>query len=130
MDTMLRQDASWHADTRAYGKFVEEPTRPELERLSFLNDVDRELIGRWREESRSEGSGAGVGGHVEAVAGLMVAPGGCPSPAEGQRHHPPYRRALVQGRDEPLWPQVPGCRAPGSGNPTGGFSLADAELNG
>jgi hypothetical protein len=30
----------------AYGKFVEEPTRPELERFFFLDDVDRELIGK------------------------------------------------------------------------------------
>ncbi|WSW32547.1 DUF4158 domain-containing protein [Streptomyces canus] len=28
----------------AYGKFVEEPTRPELERFFFLDDVDRDLI--------------------------------------------------------------------------------------
>ncbi|GGK52169.1 DUF4158 domain-containing protein [Streptomyces flaveus] len=27
----------------AYGKFVEEPTRPELERFFFLDDVDRDL---------------------------------------------------------------------------------------
>jgi hypothetical protein len=28
----------------AYGKFVDEPTRPELERFFFLDDVDRDLI--------------------------------------------------------------------------------------
>ncbi|MFI6803077.1 DUF4158 domain-containing protein [Streptosporangium canum] len=28
----------------AYGRFVEELTRPELERFFFLNDVDRDLI--------------------------------------------------------------------------------------
>ncbi|WSQ82564.1 DUF4158 domain-containing protein (plasmid) [Streptomyces sp. NBC_01213] len=28
----------------AYGKFAEEPTRPELERFFFLDDVDRDLI--------------------------------------------------------------------------------------
>ncbi|MFI6333212.1 transposase [Micromonospora chersina] len=28
----------------AYGKFTEEPTRPELERFFFLDDVDRDLI--------------------------------------------------------------------------------------
>lgn len=28
----------------AYGKFPEEPTRPELERFFFLDDVDRDLI--------------------------------------------------------------------------------------
>lgn len=28
----------------AYGKFAEEPTKPELERFFFLNDVDRDLI--------------------------------------------------------------------------------------
>lgn len=28
----------------AYGRFVEEPTRPELERFFFLDDVDRDLI--------------------------------------------------------------------------------------
>ncbi|MEU3283114.1 DUF4158 domain-containing protein, partial [Streptomyces antibioticus] len=27
-----------------YGKFAEEPTRPELERFFFLDDVDRDLI--------------------------------------------------------------------------------------
>lgn len=31
----------------AYGKFAEEPTRPELERF-FLDDVDRDLIARRR----------------------------------------------------------------------------------
>ncbi|AIS01434.1 hypothetical protein SGLAU_27480 [Streptomyces glaucescens] len=34
--------------TEAYGKFAEEPTRPELERFSFLDDVDRDLIARRR----------------------------------------------------------------------------------
>jgi hypothetical protein len=28
----------------AYGRFVEEPTRPELERFFFLDDVDRDLV--------------------------------------------------------------------------------------
>lgn len=28
----------------AYGRFVEEPTRPELERFFFLDDMDRDLI--------------------------------------------------------------------------------------
>jgi hypothetical protein len=28
----------------AYGRFIEEPTRPELERFFFLDDVDRDLI--------------------------------------------------------------------------------------
>ncbi|MGI5423928.1 Tn3 family transposase [Streptomyces sp. CA-179760] len=32
----------------AYGKFAEEPTRPELERFFFLGDVDRDLIARRR----------------------------------------------------------------------------------
>jgi hypothetical protein len=32
----------------AYGKFAEVPTRPELERFCFLDDVDRELIGKRR----------------------------------------------------------------------------------
>ncbi len=32
----------------AYGTFGQEPTRPELERFSFLDDVDRELISRRR----------------------------------------------------------------------------------
>jgi hypothetical protein len=32
----------------AYGKFVEEPTRPELERFFFLDDVGRDLIGDGR----------------------------------------------------------------------------------
>ncbi|MGW2594884.1 Tn3 family transposase [Streptomyces sp. NPDC001515] len=32
----------------AYGKFAEEPTRPELERFFFLDDVDRDLIARRR----------------------------------------------------------------------------------
>lgn len=32
----------------AYGRFVEEPTRPLLERSFFLDDVDRDLIAlRW-----------------------------------------------------------------------------------
>ncbi|MFD8589991.1 Tn3 family transposase [Streptomyces sp. NPDC059637] len=34
--------ADEHAE--AYGKFAEEPTRPELERFFFLDDVDRDLI--------------------------------------------------------------------------------------
>ena len=32
----------------AYGKFVEEPTSPELERFFFLDDEDRKLIGKRR----------------------------------------------------------------------------------
>jgi hypothetical protein len=32
----------------AYGKFAEVPTRPEMERFCFLDDVDRELIGKRR----------------------------------------------------------------------------------
>ncbi|HEY5844508.1 MAG TPA: DUF4158 domain-containing protein, partial [Mycobacterium sp.] len=32
----------------AYGRFAEEPTRPELERFFYLDDVDRALIGRRR----------------------------------------------------------------------------------
>jgi hypothetical protein len=32
----------------AYGKFTEEPTRPELERFFYLDDVDRALIGKRR----------------------------------------------------------------------------------
>ena len=32
----------------AYGKFAEEPTRPELERFFYLDDVDRALIGKRR----------------------------------------------------------------------------------
>jgi hypothetical protein len=35
-----------HAE--AYGWFVEGPTRPELERFFYLDDVDRELIGKRR----------------------------------------------------------------------------------
>lgn len=31
-------------EAEAYGKFAEEPTRPELERFFFLDDVDRDLI--------------------------------------------------------------------------------------
>lgn len=34
----------------AYGKFVEVPTRPELERFFFLDDVDRELVEKRRGE--------------------------------------------------------------------------------
>ncbi|MEU6556395.1 hypothetical protein ABZ915_40050 [Streptomyces sp. NPDC046915] len=30
----------------SYGKFDEEPTRPELERFFFLDDEDREVITR------------------------------------------------------------------------------------
>ncbi|MGW1641561.1 Tn3 family transposase [Streptomyces lavendulae] len=32
----------------AYGRFVEEPTRPEMERFFYLDDVDRRLIGKRR----------------------------------------------------------------------------------
>jgi TnpA family transposase len=32
----------------AYGKFAEEPTRPELERFFFLDDEDRKLIAKRR----------------------------------------------------------------------------------
>jgi hypothetical protein len=32
----------------AYGKFAEVPTRPEMERFFFLDDVERELIGKRR----------------------------------------------------------------------------------
>ncbi|MEU4657641.1 DUF4158 domain-containing protein [Streptomyces sp. NPDC023723] len=34
----------------AYGSFAEEPTRPELERIFFLDDVDRDLIALRRTE--------------------------------------------------------------------------------
>ncbi|MET7621813.1 DUF4158 domain-containing protein [Streptomyces sp. NPDC005408] len=34
----------------AYGTFAEEPTRPELERFFFLDDVDRDLIALRRTE--------------------------------------------------------------------------------
>nr|WP_211265569.1 DUF4158 domain-containing protein [Actinacidiphila oryziradicis] len=33
---------------KAYGKFTEEPTRPELERFFFLDDEDRKLIAKRR----------------------------------------------------------------------------------
>ncbi|MFI6744009.1 hypothetical protein ACIBI9_65055 [Nonomuraea sp. NPDC050451] len=32
----------------AYGRFVEEPTRPETERFFYLDDMDRRLIGKRR----------------------------------------------------------------------------------
>lgn len=32
----------------AYGRFAEEPTRPELERFFFLDDEDRDLIAKRR----------------------------------------------------------------------------------
>ncbi len=35
---------SAHEQAEAYGKFAEEPTRPELERFLFLDDVDRDVI--------------------------------------------------------------------------------------
>ena len=40
----------WSFDRRAasYGKFNEEPTRPELERFFFLDDEDRKLIAKGR----------------------------------------------------------------------------------
>lgn len=34
----------------AYGKFAEEPTRPELERFFFLDDEDRKLIAKRRRD--------------------------------------------------------------------------------
>jgi hypothetical protein len=37
-------DFSTDDQAEAYGKFAEEPTRPELERFFFLDDVDRDLI--------------------------------------------------------------------------------------
>ncbi|MFJ1900516.1 Tn3 family transposase [Streptomyces sp. NPDC088115] len=39
----------------AYGRFVEEPTRPELERFFFLDDVDRDLIALRRTTSHQLG---------------------------------------------------------------------------
>nr|WP_234439636.1 DUF4158 domain-containing protein [Streptomyces wedmorensis] len=39
----------------AYGTFAEEPTRPELERFFFLDDVDRDLIALRRTEHRRLG---------------------------------------------------------------------------
>ncbi|GAA3264162.1 DUF4158 domain-containing protein [Nonomuraea helvata] len=34
----------------AYGRFVEEPTRPEMERFCYLDDVEGRLIGKRRGE--------------------------------------------------------------------------------
>ncbi|PZS31941.1 MAG: hypothetical protein DLM61_07680 [Pseudonocardiales bacterium] len=39
----------------AYGRFVEEPTRPELERFFFLDDVDRDLIALRRTKAHQLG---------------------------------------------------------------------------
>jgi TnpA family transposase len=39
----------------AYGKFVEEPTRPELERFFFLDDEDRKLIAKRRGDNNRLG---------------------------------------------------------------------------
>jgi TnpA family transposase len=39
----------------AYGRFVEEPTRPELERFFFLDDMDRDLIALRRTKARQLG---------------------------------------------------------------------------
>ncbi|MEX2975229.1 DUF4158 domain-containing protein [Streptomyces sp. C184] len=36
------------AQAASYGKFNEEPTRPELERFFFLDDEDRKLIAKRR----------------------------------------------------------------------------------
>jgi hypothetical protein len=46
MATVRRVPVEFQADEQAaaYGRFVAEPTRPELERFSFLEDVDRDLI--------------------------------------------------------------------------------------
>jgi len=39
----------------AYGRFVEEPTRPELERFFFLDDEDRRLVERRRRDHNRVG---------------------------------------------------------------------------
>lgn len=46
MATVRRVPVEFLTDEQAaaYGRFVEEPTRPELERFFFLDDVDRDLI--------------------------------------------------------------------------------------
>lgn len=46
MTTVRRVPVEFLTDEQAaaYGRFVEELTRPELERFFFLNDVDRDLI--------------------------------------------------------------------------------------
>lgn len=46
MDTVRRMAVEFLTDEQAeaYGKFTEEPTRPELERFFFLDEVDRDLI--------------------------------------------------------------------------------------
>ena len=46
MVTVRRVPVEFLSDEQAeaYGRFVEEPTRPELERFFFLDDVDRDLI--------------------------------------------------------------------------------------
>ncbi|MDX3225083.1 DUF4158 domain-containing protein [Streptomyces sp. ME19-01-6] len=43
-----RDHRSRNSLAEAYGKFAEEPTRPELERFFYLDDVDRALIGKRR----------------------------------------------------------------------------------
>lgn len=46
MATVRRVPVEFPADEQAaaYGRFVEEPTRPESERFFFLDDVDRDLM--------------------------------------------------------------------------------------
>ncbi|WP_326828603.1 DUF4158 domain-containing protein [Streptosporangium sp. NBC_01810] len=44
----------------AYGTFAEEPTRPELERFFFLDDVDRDLIALPRTKHHQRGAIAEV----------------------------------------------------------------------
>nr|WP_162257876.1 MULTISPECIES: DUF4158 domain-containing protein [unclassified Kitasatospora] len=45
----------------AYGRFVEEPTRPGLERFFFLDDVDRDLIALRRTHQGRPGVSPGHG---------------------------------------------------------------------
>ncbi len=45
----------------AYGKFTAEPSQAELERFFFLDDVDRELVGRRRGEHNRLGFAVQLG---------------------------------------------------------------------
>ncbi|MFI5690152.1 DUF4158 domain-containing protein [Streptomyces sp. NPDC051636] len=63
----------------AYGKFTEEPTRPELERFFFLDDVDRDLIALRRSTHHQLGFSL-----VEELVRAWT-PGGSSSPNDWRR---------------------------------------------
>nr|WP_256122625.1 DUF4158 domain-containing protein [Streptomyces sp. LUP47B] len=78
----------------AYGTFAEEPTRPELERFFFLDDVDRDLIARRRSTHHQLGFALQLG-HLHGVRD------DAPRPRRGRRDSTRRLRRPSVARPQP-----------------------------